>query len=158
MIFFKKTVFLILFMLAAKTVHAGMVEGPHLIWINLAPSPESSNSILREFLSNDQKLCWDDGLLLFMSERPPAITNDLVYDAVIKKSRNSIDKLNSLLKMPFKEATDGFDGIVVYAEYKKPMLYSLTTGRKNIQMDNVARPLHIKGAFCNVIPPTVRKP
>jgi len=154
----RKFIYTIFLALTIQAVHAGSVTGPHLVWINLAPNPQSSNAILRDFLAADQKPCWTDGLLVFMSVRPAAMTDDLVYDAVVRKNANSIGKLSALLTLPFKEALDGFDGVVVYAEDKKPMLYSLTTGKKNIQSDTVDRPLHIKGAFCNVIPPTVRKP
>ncbi|GJI96534.1 hypothetical protein RugamoR57_32520 [Duganella caerulea] len=155
---FKKALCTIFCMLATQVAHAGSVEGPHLVWINLAPSPQTSNAILREFVSGGEQLCWDDGLLLFMSERPPAMTSELVRDGVVRRNAASIRKLNALLTLPFKAASDGFDGIVVYAEDRKPMLYSLTTGKTNVQSDTVDRPLHLKGAFCNVILPTVRKP
>lgn len=156
--FLKKSVCAFFLGLTITAAHGGSVEGPHLVWINLATSPQASNAILREFVSGSEQLCWDDGLLLFMSERPATMTSELVRDAVVRKNADSIKKLNALLKLPFKEASDGFDGIVVYAEDRKPMLYSLTTGKTNVQSDTVDRPLHLKGAFCNVIPPTVRKP
>jgi len=109
--FLKKSVCGFFLGLTITAAHGGSVEGPHLVWINLAPSPQTGNAILREFLSGSEQLCWNDGF-----------------------------------------------GIVVYAEDRKPMLYSLTTGKTNVQSDTVDRPLHLKGAFCNVIPPTVRKP
>jgi len=93
-----------------------------------------------------------------MRAKPAAVTRELVHNAMIVKNKDAIASLNNLLKLPFDDATDGFDGIVVYADEPQPMLYSLTAGKKKIQHDVVAKPVHIKGAFCNVIPAPVRKP
>ncbi len=138
--------------------HAGSVEGPHLIWFNLSKSPAIMDAILADLIKSDPPICWDDGLILFMHAKPAAVTRELVHSAIVVKNKDAIASLNNLMKLPFEDAKDGFDGIVVYADEPQPMLYSLTVGTKKIQHDVVAKPVHIKGAFCNVIPATVRKP
>jgi hypothetical protein len=140
---------------------AGSVEGPHLVWVNLTSSAKELNSVdsrLKNFLNNQDKFCWDDGLLVFMKNKPRQMTHKLVMSAVVKRQGASIKKINEILKTPFDEAVSGFDGIVVYTDKPKPMLYSITTGKMKIISDSVDRPEHLEGAFCNVIPPIVRKP
>lgn len=140
---------------------AGSVEGPHLVWVNLTSSVDELNAVdsrLKNFLNSQDKFCWDDGLLVFMKSKPRQITHKLVTDAVIKRQVASIKKINEILRAPFDETQSGFDGIVVYTDKPKPMLYSITLGRTKIVSDSVDRPEHLEGAFCNVIPPIVRKP
>ena len=140
---------------------AGSVEGPHLVWVNLTSSAYKLNAVdsrLKNFLNNQDKFCWDDGLLVFMENIPKQVTHKLVTDAVIKGQGASIKKINEILRAPFGEAKGGFDGIVVYTDKPRPMLYSITVGRTKIISNSVDRPEHLEGAFCNVIPPIVRKP
>ena len=161
----RKTIFYITFsfiLLFSTKCYAGWAGGPYLIWFNLSTDINDATAVdkrLKKFVNEDVKFCWDDGMLLFMKNRPTVITRKLVADAVISKDPVAQKKIDFILKQPFgEEAASGFDGMVVYVNGSIPRLFAITRGRRKMQSFPVKKPDHLEAAFCNVMPDIVRPP
>ena len=161
----QKTIFYItlsFILLFSTRCYAGWAEGPYLIWFNLSTDINDARAVdnrLKKFVNEEVKFCWDDGMLLFMKNRPAAITRKLVADAVISKDKVAQKKIDFILKQPFgEEATSGFDGMVVYVDGSIPTLFAITRGLRKMRSFPVKKPNHLETAFCNVMPDIVRPP
>ena len=140
---------------------AGMVIGHYVLWINLAKDPAPIDKRLVNYLPKSNEACWTDYSALYGRTRPASTTNALVMRAMLEKNSASIGELSKILKRPFADATDGFDGIIVYVEKPTPRMYGMTAGRRKIITELVEEPgneEYFGIAFCNMLPDQVRKP
>jgi hypothetical protein len=94
---------------------------------------------------------------MYMSTKPAAITRDLIKSAFYEKNSKAIARLNKILKEPFDDASDGFDGIIVFSDEAQLRYYSLTMGKKKIKILNIGIN-DVEAGMCLVIPDIVRKP
>lgn len=137
---------------------AGSVEGPYVIWYNMAARPALVDQQVRQYLNSQaaKDKCFDNGAILFMRDKP-AIPAELIAAALYGQEQTAIKRLSALLKKPFKDMDEGFDGIVVYADNGKARLYSLTTGaRKVVKRDTGMT--NVADALCSVMPMITRAP
>jgi hypothetical protein len=137
---------------------AGSVEGPYLVWVNLSKEPSEIDSRIRNYLNHGDDLCWSSEALIFMRSKPNEITVELVTSAIIKHKTNAIAELNKILKKPFGDANDGFDGIIIYTDKPTPKIYSLTTGRRRVKSESIKGPEELEASLCVVMPEIIRKP
>jgi hypothetical protein len=148
--------------LLSSYAHAGLViDGPFVIWVNLSQQPSPVDHKIRSFLNSGKARCWPEEALIFMVSKPKAITPDLVNRALIKRETAAIRRLNVLMKRPYGEAHDGFDGIVAYHDKPSAIMYSLTTGHRKIEeskIDLALDPDDVEGSFCAVVPEISRGP
>ncbi|NTV96645.1 MAG: hypothetical protein HGA75_14745 [Thiobacillus sp.] len=142
------------------TVLAGSVEGPFLVWFNLAThDPGAADAAIHDFVNGPERLCWEDGALLFMKERPREITPKLVTQALVQRQARAQAKLRRLLRRPFSDIPS-FDGIVVYVDRGPARLVSLSVGGrvKSETLLSKTGEMAWGPTFCNVMPPISRKP
>ena len=146
---------------AAAPARAGMVEGPYLIWFNLA-GDASADQALHDYTHAEPTVdgCWNSAALLLIGDYPPAITRDLVRRAALAHEPAAQRRLRTLLRTPFGEFRDGFDGVVVVPEGRKPTLVSFGSDGKVRSHAAPAKAGRIDwpDAFCEVQPPVLRKP
>ena len=151
-----------LLMLAGSASRAGSVEGPYLVWVNLAPPharhPDADDRI-KAFVDGDDRLCWPEGALLFMRARPPGVTGALVRLALEQREPAAQQRLRALLRKPFEDVS-AFDGVVAYSERGAPSLLALPmTGRVRSEALRSATGEDAWGAtFCHVMPSISRLP
>jgi hypothetical protein len=139
--------------------HAGSVEGPYIVWMNLARAPQPADQAIQAFVDADRSLCWNDQALLYMRQRPAAITPELVRRAVLQRQGAAQRRLRALMKQPFGEVP-GFDGVMVYTDQPQPRIASLGW-RGPVQAEDVRSPtgeLAWGATFCRLLPPIVRGP
>ena len=148
--------------LAIPAAVAGSVDGPYLVWMNLAQQPGPVDARIRNYVNSGKSECWNSQALLFMRSKPKAITPALVAKALLKQDRKAIAQLNQILGTGFgDEATAGFDGIVVYTDQPSPRLISLTTGKRKVDsmlVESLTKKDELELSFCVVRPDTVRQP
>ncbi len=147
-------------MFVGSPLRAGSVEGPYLVWVNLAASdPGHADARIKDFVNGEQRLCWPDGALLFMRARPPGITTALVRRALAAEDPAAQRRLRALLRRPFGEVS-GLDGVVAYSDRPVPRLIGLPmTGRVRAEPVRSATGEDAWGAtFCRVMPPISRLP
>ncbi len=141
---------------------AGSVDGPYVVWVNLAKQPDAADKQIRRYVNSDDTLCWNSQAILFMRDKPIKITPALVTNAILKKDQKAIRQLSTILAQPHgNEAKGGFDGIVAYTDKPAPTIYSLRTGHrqiKRIKLDLQTEPRDLEFSFCSVLPPISRKP
>lgn len=139
---------------------AGLVGGPLIVWYNLSKNPQPIDGRIQKYLESGEaeKQCWTWGATLYMNAKPPTITRDLVELALVKGDVNAIEKINKILKAPFDDADDGFDGIIAYSDANGPTYYRLTTGKKKIKTYKMTNLRSLEDGICVVIPPIIRKP
>lgn len=141
---------------------AGSVEGPYLVWLNLAsPNGKSAEADrqIETFVNGAERLCWPQGALLFMRTRPPGVTARLVRRALEHRDPAAQRRLRALLRKPFADVS-GFDGVVAYSERGAPSLLALPmAGRVRSEAVRGATGEDAWGAtFCRVMPPVSRRP
>lgn len=147
--------------LAGAPARAGMVEGPYLIWFNLA-GDASADQALHDYthapLTVD--MCWNDDALLLIGNYPPTITPELVRRAVVAREPAAQARLRTLLRTTFGDFRDGYDGVIVVPKGRKPMLTSFGSDGKLRSHTAIAKSgeLDWPDAFCEVQPPIKRKP
>jgi len=157
-------------LLAGGPLRAGSVEGPYLVWVNLAiadgrhaahaaDQAEGADAQIRAFVNGAQRLCWPDGALLYMRERPAGITTALVRQALEARDPAAQQRLRTLLRRPFGEVP-GFDGLVAFSNRPVPRLIGLPmAGRLRAEPLRSATGEDAWGAsFCRVMPPISRRP
>lgn len=156
MLNFKAAIAALALLLAQSGAMAGSVDGPYIVWVNLAANPASVNQELAADLKTSE--CWQNGGVLFGSNRPKKITPELVKKAIVERDKPAIKRLNELLGQP-SEVIGGarFDGIVVYSDQPKPTLYSMTVGLDKIRFAYIA-PQYLGIKFCKIAPPITRSP
>jgi hypothetical protein len=148
--------------LASSALHAGSVEGPYLIWMNLAPSHArhaDADSQIKAFVEGDDRLCWPEGALLFMRARPLGVRAALVRRALEDREPGAQQRLRTPLRNPFDDMP-AFDGAVAYSEHGVPSLLALPiSGRVRSEALRSATGEDPWGAtFCRVMPPISRLP
>ena len=147
--------------LACAPARAGMVEGPYLIWFNLA-GDASADQALHDYthLEPSVDACWNSGALLLIGNYPPTITAALVERAVIRREPGAQKRLRTLLRTTFEDFRDGYDGVIVVPKGRKPMLMSFGSDGRLRTHTAIARSGEIDwpDAFCEVQPPIRRKP
>lgn len=146
--------------LASSPLRAGSVEGPYLVWVNLAAADAGqADAQIEGFVNGEQRLCWPDGALLYMRERPPGITTALVRRALEARDPAAQQRLRTVLRRPFGEVP-GFDGLVAYSNRPVPRLIGLPmVGRLRAEPLRSATGEDAWGAsFCRVMPPISRQP
>lgn len=139
---------------------AGSVDGPYIVWVNLGThDPGRADAKIRGFMNGDDRLCLQDGSLLFMTRRPAQITPARVRQALLKGDLIARRRLQAALRQAFDDVP-GFDGLVAYTDAGPPRLWSLSTsGRVRSEALRGASGEEAWGAtFCNVLPPIERKP
>ena len=146
--------------LPSRPAWAGMVFGPYLIWFNFAENAQADQA-LHDYTHAELTvdMCWSSGALLLISDYPPAITNDLVRRAVIRREPAAQARLRALLRKGDADL-DGYDGVIVVPKGPKPMLMSFGTDgkvRSHKAVDKAGEPAWAE-AFCDVQPPILRKP
>jgi hypothetical protein len=147
--------------LACAGAQAGMVEGPYLIWINLA-NDASADQALHDYTHLDPSLdsCWNGGALLLIGSYPAAITPELARRAAIAREPAAQRKLRALLRTTFEDFRDGYDGVVVVPAGGKPRLVSFGSDGKVRTHSALSKSGAVDWpeAFCEVMPPIRRKP
>ena len=149
-------------LLACTIAHAGSVEGgPHVIWINLSALPGPIDQRIKAYLDSDAMACASEGAITFMRKNPAAITPDLVERAMLKRDPLALKTLRRLITIPFGDAHNGFDGVVVYTDQPSPRMLALTHDVKQIDLRKIASPTAagvLEAAFCAIRPPIARAP
>lgn len=150
----------VLALCASAAVHAGSVEGPYLVWMNLGrQQPEHADAQITAFANGEQRLCWEEGALLYMRSRPAGLTPALVRQALVQRDAAAQRRLRALLRQPFDEVP-GFDGVVAYVDEGEPRLLSL--GRRGPvraeALRNAAGDAAWGATFCRLMPPISRRP
>ncbi len=138
---------------------AGFAGGPYTIWVNLSGNNEMDRIIGEQF--DERGRCTYPDAILFMRERPSKITNSLVNNALINQDRKSIKLLGSLMRKPFQDLDDGFDGVIAYTDSPSPRFVRLSTGDP-ITAEKIIKSTRsydsIWSAFCILMPQISRKP
>jgi hypothetical protein len=150
----------VLLALAAPRAHAGMVDGPYLIWVNLADDA-SADQAIHDYTHAEPSLesCWDPNGLLVYKELPREITPELVRQAIVRKDPAARKRLLAVLHRRHGDI-ESWDGIVVVPKSAKPMLMSLAASgrlKSRVAADKDGKP-DWADAFCGVLPPISRKP
>ena len=149
------------FALASAPVRAGMVEGPYLIWFNLA-GDTSADQALHDYTHLEPTIdsCWNSGALLLIGNYPPQVTPELVRRAVIARDPAAQRRLRTLLRTTFGDFRDGYDGVIVVPKGRKPALVSFGSDGKVRSRSAVTKSGQVDWpeAFCDVQPPILRKP
>lgn len=138
---------------------AGMPEGTHLVWFNLSENAAVDKRIARHVSQGPAPECWESGSLLFMRDKPKAITRSLVMKAVVHRDKKAMIELDRVLRRPYKDATSGFDGIVVYSEGKQAILSSMAARGRKINsaiVHHEKHPQYLEELFCGIAPPISR--
>jgi hypothetical protein len=147
--------------LVCAPTRAGMVEGPYLIWINLA-GDASADQALHEYTHAEPTAdtCWNSAALLLIGNYPDAITPELARRAVVAREPAAQKRLRALLRRAHGDFGDGYDGVIVVPKGRKPMLASFGADGKVRTHLAVGRSGQVDwaDAFCEVQPPIVRKP
>lgn len=94
---------------------------------------------------------------MFMREKPPEITKELIRSAIYYRNKIDLKKLNKILRSPYGEAEDGYDGLIVYSDEKTPKYYSLTAGSKEIKIIEIEMK-DVEIGVCASLPTIIRKP
>jgi hypothetical protein len=135
---------------------AGSLDGPFIIWVNLSQNKQIDR-LVEEQLANGED-CSEPRIVV--TAPPEWIGNDLVSRAFLKQDKKAILALDRLMRKPVKgQASEGFDGIMVYDEVKGPRISSLTRSWKEVLREKVARPAgkaELWKAFCISIPEVTR--
>ena len=152
----------ILTALITMTSATSAAMGPYLVWINLAQNPGTANLQIRSYISSQGTACWDKPTsLLFIRDKPQALSDELVVRALVNGDEAAKDKLNSILKTPFgADAIGGFDGIMLYADKPSPRLYSMGIGDRTVKAADVGQGAgkeSLEARFCELIPVAKRK-
>lgn len=151
---------------------AGWANGPYVVWINYELNkPENMNKIAKNLFNEDDS-CIDTTRdpIFYMKDRPPKITNNLVFNALINKDRTSQDELyEALVKFEDKSLYDphefikGLDGVIAYFPQPKPRLMSFTfnsfTRKYKIKTRYLKNPNDVdmvRHALCEVMPDITR--
>jgi hypothetical protein len=147
--------------LAGAPARAGMVEGPYLIWFNLA-GDASADQALHDYTHAEHGVddCWNSDARLLIGAYPPTITPALVERAVIRREPAAQKRLRTLLRTTFEDYRDGYDGVIVVPKGRKPMLASFGSDGRRRTHSAVARSGDVDwpAAFCEVQPPIKRRP
>ena len=147
--------------LACASARAGMVEGPYLIWINLA-GDASADQALHDYTHLEPSVdsCWNGNALLLIGNYPPAITPDLVRRATVAREPAAQRRLRTLLRTSFGDFGDGYDGVIVVPQGGKPRLTSFSTDGKVRTHSALSKSGAVDWpeAFCDVLPTILRKP
>lgn len=154
-----KSIFVSALIVYSLPVIAGFAGGPYVIWANLSDNKKIDGLIKAGFKSRGK--CHLPDSILFMKERPVSITNDLVKKSLVNKDLKSIKSINKILRKPYEEFHDGFDGVISYVDSPSPRFISLVTGEKLIGTEIIKRPDDenaIWDALCISFPPITRKP
>ena len=138
---------------------AGIVGGPLVVWINLSKDTTLIDHRIQSYLSSGdaERECGNFGMVLYMNKKPPEITVKLAKSALIDKEPKAIAEVNKLLRKPFRGATEGMDGILLYTDEPQPKFYSLTTGKRKVRELEVY-PKEVETGMCVMLPTIVRKP
>ena len=147
-------------LLGTAGAEAGSVEGPYIVWVNLGTvQAQRADEQIIAFVNGEQRLCWDEGALLYMRQRPPGITPALVRRALERREPAARRRLRELLRQPF-DTLPGFDGVVAYADHPTPRLMSLgARGPVRSEPVRSATGEEAWGAtFCRILPPVSRRP
>ena len=146
--------------LLAGPAQAGSVEGPYIVWMNLGTlQPLRADEQITAFVNGEHRLCWGDGALLYMRQRPLGVTSALVRRALVQRNDAAQRRLRALLRQPFGEVP-GFDGVVAYVDHGTPRLLGLPMkGAVRAEAIRSASGEEAWGAtFCHVLPPISREP
>lgn len=133
-----------------------MVFGHHVIWFNMASNPEKVDQKIMRYLESGDATCWDSSSLMFMRKKPPEVTRDLLEAAIFAKDAKAVRRLNDVLRRPFQEAVDGFDGIIVYSDRNGQRFHSLTAGTSRFE-SVYSLSTNMAETLCLVMPDIVRK-
>ena len=136
------------------------MEGPYIVWMNLGDrQSQRADEQITAFVNGEQRLCWNDGALFFMRQRPPGVTPALVRRALVQRDAAAQRRLRALLRQPFGEVP-GFDGVVAYVDHGAPRLLGLPMqGAVRAEAIRSASGEEAWGAtFCHVLPPISRGP
>lgn len=150
---------LLITLLFATTVHAGSIEGPYVIWVNLSSEKTATDSIVKSFLDSGNTTCWNKSAIMFMRSKPNALTEQLVKRALIENNSSAQRKIQKILATGFGDAESGFDGIIAYTDQPKRSMFSMSRNSKKIARDRAIKNTdQIPGALCNVMPDIQRAP
>lgn len=155
-----KIAFLTALIIMSSAASAAM--GPYVVWINLAQNPGTANLKIRAHISSEDGACWDKPTsLLFIRDKPQAISDELVVRALINRDEAAKDQLNSILKTPFgADAIGGFDGIMLYTDKPSARLYSMGIDDRTVKVADIGKGAgkeSLETRFCEVIPVAKRK-
>ena len=156
--------------LTAQLAQAGSVEGPYLIWMNLAADHAADDAIHQfthtfddddptHFDGTDLAGCWNPDAILLARELPKGITAALVRGAVIERSPEARKHLLRLL-LEGDADIQGYDGVIVIVDKPLPAVVSMSArGRiKSSPAAGKSGQPDWPRAFCAVRPPISRKP
>lgn len=139
--------------------HAGSVEGPYVIWVNLSGERATTDAIVKNFLDSGDTTCWNDSAIMFMRSKPKNLTEQTVKQALIENNPSAQKKIQKILTTKFGDAENGFDGIIAYTDHPTRSMFSMTRSSKKIERDfEIKNTSQIPGALCNVMPDVKRAP
>lgn len=163
--------FHVLSMLSSASM-AGWADGPYVVWINYDTKVyDQINSTTKDIL-NERDSCIDftRNPIFYIKKRPPKITNDLVYKAVIDKQKMYQNNLyHALIEYRDKSIwnpdsdINGLDGVIAYFPLPKPYLISFSfngyTKKYKIKTKYISKANNknsLREALCEVMPSITR--
>ena len=150
----------IMLALGSTSATAGLVDGPYLIWMNLADD-ETANSAIHDYIQLDghTNTCWNSRAILINDNLPDGLTPALVQKAVVARDALAKRRVLTILKRGDGDI-EGFDGVIVVVKGAKPTLLSIDARgkvRSQAVVVDGGQP-NWADAFCGVKPPIYRKP
>lgn len=150
---------LVIFLFFTSLSHAGSVEGPYVIWVNLSSEKIAVDSVVKSFLDRGDTTCWNSSAIMFMRSKPKALTEQLVRQALIENTPTAQRKIQKILATGFGDAENGFDGIIAYIDHPRRSLFSMSRSCSRVEHDFEINSINqIPGALCNVMPDIKRAP
>jgi hypothetical protein len=149
---------------------AGQVQGPYLIWMNLAGDASADSAIHTfthtfddddpsHFMHTDLEGCWNPDAILLASKLPPGITPALVRRAIVQGQAPARAALLRLLRKGDADIK-AYDGVVAVVATPRPAIVSLAASGKITSrpaVDAAGAPAWPQ-AFCAALPPISRLP
>ena len=151
---------LLLAVLAPSCASAGHVDGPYLLWFNLANDESAERAIHAYTNATDyHDSCWNDYAILQAHGMPEGVNAELVRRAVIRRQPDAQKTLRRLLQHPKgADVMPGYDGVIVVTATPTPTLLSFSTLGKlksSRTVDATGKPSW-EASFCKVLPETSR--
>lgn len=158
-IIFSLAIIFIIFMKMPNIAISGDAGGPHVLWVNL-----TDKVVISRFLERRIQEQTDEetiNMYALFSDRPKGITDEIVRNAIIKKDKKAIMRLDKLIRrsyngFPFYK---GFDGVIVYDEENGPRFSLIERGSYTVYQEKIpARrdPKSVWETFIKVIPEVKR--
>lgn len=148
---------------ATPSAFAGLISEVNVVYADLGKSKNSYiEASLRGAISSKSPECWNKGEgFIYMKKRPPGITNDLLYDAIVQGKKDRQRLLEKLLLSYKDDDASGFDGAVIYVDSPSKRFISFNARKRTIksqEISDISNAKDIELSFCSVKPEIVRLP